>query len=87
MTDERYEELHDWDIAYRGELMQLTRAELLDHLRYDATEFENANYHAEAQTFGQLVEAVEALPADAPLGWFAWSVSDLGPLRRCLVSV
>ena len=85
ISEDRYEELSDWDAAYRGETIMLTRAELVERLRFDGDELENGNYHGDAAALRELAEIVEALPAETALGWFAWTVSDLSAIRRCRV--
>jgi hypothetical protein len=80
-----YEKMSEWDASYTGEVMQLTKENLLDHLEWDAEQFTNANYHSESTALWELRDLIEKLPAETPLGWFAWSLSDLGSIRQCIV--
>jgi len=84
--EDRWLELEAWDSAYRGATMQLTRAGLVELLVYDGDCAESGNYHEQAADLRLLARVVDELPAETPLGWFAWGVGELGPLRRCLIS-
>lgn len=85
LSEERQEQLCDWDAGYHGTLMTLTRAELVEHLYFDGAELENGNYHDAAEGMRKLAALAAALPARTPIGFFAWSVAGLGPLRQCIV--
>jgi len=82
MSDERFDELAEWDIGYQGELLELDRDGLVERLSFDAG---LAQDEASAAGLHAMAETIEALDAKTPLGFFCWAVGDLGPLRRCLV--
>lgn len=86
ISEDRYEELDKWDRAYKGGLIPVTKTELLEHMAYDALEFENANYHSECASMVDLIKLVETWQEDPPIGRFAYAVSDLGAVREFYVS-
>lgn len=75
----------DWDDEYQGEVMELTRARLVELLNLDSEMLVSANHHAEAEALADLAKIVEL--TDTPIHWFAWHVSDIGTIRQCVVKV
>lgn len=82
ITEERFEELLEWDRNYEGGPVKVTKAELLELMAFDAQCFEGANYHRECAGLVDLMEIVEKWEEDPPIGKFAYSVGDLGAARE-----
>lgn len=83
------EELQEWDENYDGQLMVLTRPELVERMRYDADfNLVNANNHDEARALHGLANQIESLPGHpgVKIGWFGWTIGDLGATRQCTLS-
>lgn len=81
ISEQRFEELLNWDRAYKGEQILLSKSEILELMAFDAQCLENANYHGECEGLCNLIELVETWQDDEIVN-FAYHINDLGAVRN-----